>query len=123
MNMEKQTKYEIWLYPKGTGYDNNIHNELSVNETFFDFDSAFEFLSVKSTEMEEKMMNSDIDELQRSMVWFTIKISGLDLHTHVIEFNDEGLIYIKDGVDTNIGYTDGDLYNMVYGFIKALHMR
>ena len=122
MNMEKHTKYEIWLYPERTGDDNTTLNNLRVNETFFDFDSAFEFLRTKSTEITEEMLNSDTEELQRCELWFAIRISGLDLHTHIIEFNDEGLIYTKDGVDIKIDYTDGNLYDMVYGFIKALHI-
>ena len=122
--MNPRTTYEISVYPEYLEPDNEVFNDLTVNGTFYDLESAFSFLREQDEIIYSKMLDSDNDELKRSRTNFYLKITNLDSHTHIIKFDYEGLSYIKDGVESSMdSYDDNEsLFSIVYGFVKCLHI-
>ena len=121
--MNKRATYEVTIHPEYYEPNNAIFDDLIAKQTFYDLDSAFSFLRKQYEIIYDKMLGSNNDELQRSQTNFHLKITNLDSHTHIIKLDDDGLSYVKDGVESNIDSYDDDedLFGIVYGFIKCLH--
>ena len=120
--MKQQVVFEVMLYPEVCWTD-ECYN---IKESFSVLEDAIDFLERKKAELLDTLIDSDIDELKRSAVWFAINIMYLDEHSHVISWTDEGLRYCRDGVDECIEYSDelieedGYLSGIVHGYIKGL---
>ena len=120
--MKQQVVFEVMLYPEVCCTD-ECYN---IKESFSVLEDAIDFLERKQAELLDTLMDSDIDELKRSAVWFAINIMYLDEHSHVVSWSDCELRYCRDDVEEAIEYSDelvdedGYLSGLIHGYIKGL---
>ena len=120
--MKQQVVFEVMLYPEVCCTD-ECYN---IKESFSVLEDAIDFLERKQAELLDTLMDSDIDELHSSAVWFAINIMYLDEHSHVVSWSDCELRYCRDDVEEAIEYSDelvdedGYLSGLIHGYIKGL---
>lgn len=119
LNMTRQIKYEVGIYP-------NLAEEKVVKESFENLNDAIRYLYSQEAKISNEWFNSDDERLQKSFMCLYVNILSLDEHSHIIVHDDDGLAYIKDGVREKIEHDDelsddpGYIHGIIQGRINAL---
>ena len=119
--MEKNC-FEIWIYCENT---DPKYGEYDLHEKFYTLEDTVTFLKAEHPRMCERFMCSG--DLEFCRVYFSILIDKNDGHHYRIDWNEEGLFYVNDGMSVNIDCSeemiendDNYLYDVVSNFIKLL---
>ncbi|MBP3592408.1 MAG: type II toxin-antitoxin system RelB/DinJ family antitoxin [Clostridia bacterium] len=123
--------FEITL---GKSYKENLYmnQEISYDTVIFCEEESTDLAGARFTTLKEVFdfiaeESEKIFEEKNTRICFSIKISNFDSHNHIIQFDGEGLHYIRDGISTDIEYdyeqvesNDNYIYTLCEGYIRAL---
>ena len=121
--MKQSMLFEVSIYPE---LCNDQTAQYNIKESFSNLREAMSFLSSKHCDLIESFRDSEFEELNKSAVFFAVAIMYLDEHQHLISWDEEGLLYHRNGESTPIDYleelaeNDGYLYGIVEGYIRSL---
>ena len=118
--LDRKIEYKVYVYCE-------IKPEICESGCFGDIPDTIEYLVETHELMFDRLRSSGDYELSEARACFAIDILNLDENRHTIIWDDGGLRYRRNDIETQIDYSndmvesfDGYLYGVVEGYIRNL---